>query len=51
MTRTTPEQNKALVLQAFDTLFNKRAYEAASRFWSDKYIQHSARGERNAGAS
>jgi predicted SnoaL-like aldol condensation-catalyzing enzyme len=42
MTRTTPEQNKALVLEAFDTLFNKRDYDAASRFWSDKYIQHSA---------
>ena len=42
MTSTTPDQNKALVLKAFDTLFNKRDYEAASRFWSDKYIQHSA---------
>jgi predicted SnoaL-like aldol condensation-catalyzing enzyme len=42
MIRTTPEQNKALVLEAFDTLFNKRDYDAASRFWSDKYIQHSA---------
>ena len=42
MSRTTPEQNKALVLEAFDTLFNKRDYEAASHFWSDKYIQHSA---------
>jgi len=42
MTNTTPEQNKALVLEAFDTLFNKRDYDAASRFWSDKYIQHSA---------
>jgi hypothetical protein len=42
MTKTTPEQNKALVLQAFDTLFNKRDYEAADRFWSDTYIQHSA---------
>ena len=42
MTSTTPDQNKALVLAAFDTLFNKRDYEAASRFWSDKYIQHSA---------
>jgi len=40
--RTTPEQNKALVLEAFDTLFNKRDYDAASRFWSDKYTQHSA---------
>ena len=42
MTKTTPEQNKALVLQAFDTLFNKRDYEAAATFWSDTYIQHSA---------
>jgi hypothetical protein len=39
---TNPEQNKALVLQAFDTLFNKRDYTAAERFWSDRYIQHSA---------
>ena len=42
MTKTTPEQNKALVLKAFDMLFNKRDYDAASRFWSDTYIQHSA---------
>jgi predicted SnoaL-like aldol condensation-catalyzing enzyme len=42
MTKTTPEQNKELVLEAFDTLFNKRDYEAAARFWSDSYIQHSA---------
>ena len=41
-TKTTPEQNKALVLEAFDTLFNQRDYNAASRFWSDAYIQHSA---------
>ena len=40
--KTTPERNKALVLEAFDTLFNKRDYEAAKRFWSDTYIQHSA---------
>jgi predicted SnoaL-like aldol condensation-catalyzing enzyme len=42
MTKTTPQQNKALVLEAFDTLFNKRDYEAAAHFWSDRYIQHSA---------
>jgi predicted SnoaL-like aldol condensation-catalyzing enzyme len=42
MTKTTPEQNKALVLEAFDTLFNKRDYAAAERFWSSRYIQHSA---------
>jgi predicted SnoaL-like aldol condensation-catalyzing enzyme len=42
MTRTTPEKNKAIVLEAFETLFNKRDYAAAERFWSDRYIQHSA---------
>lgn len=35
-------KNKALVLEAFDTLFNKRDYAAAERFWSPNYIQHSA---------
>jgi predicted SnoaL-like aldol condensation-catalyzing enzyme len=39
---TTESRNKALVLQAFDTLFNKRDYAAAERFWSPAYIQHSA---------
>ena len=38
----TEEQNKAFVLYAFDTLFNKRDYAAAERFWSPDYIQHSA---------
>ena len=38
----TPEHNKATVLEAFDTLFNKRDYAGAERFWSDHYIQHSA---------
>jgi predicted SnoaL-like aldol condensation-catalyzing enzyme len=42
MTKTTPEENKALVPEAFDTLFNKRDYEAAAGFWSPSYIQHSA---------
>ena len=42
MTKTSPEQNKALVLKAFDTLFNKRDYATAETFWSDRYIQHSA---------
>jgi predicted SnoaL-like aldol condensation-catalyzing enzyme len=40
--RITPDDNKTLVLSAFDALFNKRDYEAATRFWSDNYIQHSA---------
>jgi len=34
--------HKTLVLQAFDTLFNKRDYAAAEKFWSPGYIQHSA---------
>jgi predicted SnoaL-like aldol condensation-catalyzing enzyme len=40
--KATTEQNKRLVLEAFDTLFNKRDYEAAKRYWSPNYIQHSA---------
>jgi predicted SnoaL-like aldol condensation-catalyzing enzyme len=39
---TTPAENKALVLEAFDTLFNKRDYTKAAEFWSKGYIQHSA---------
>ncbi len=35
-------KNKALVLEAFDMLFNRRDYDAAERFWSPDYIQHSA---------
>ncbi len=42
MASTTPQENKALVLKAFDTLFNQRDYKAAELFWSEDYIQHSA---------
>jgi predicted SnoaL-like aldol condensation-catalyzing enzyme len=42
MSQTKQENNKALVLEAFDTLFNKRDYVAAERYWSPRYIQHSA---------
>src|SRR5258707_1234099 len=42
MNRTVASKNKALVLEAFDTLFNKRNYAAAEKFWSPHYIQHSA---------
>ncbi|MGV7241120.1 nuclear transport factor 2 family protein [Caballeronia sp. M23-90] len=42
MNKLTPEQHKKIVLEAFDTLFNKRDYAAAERFWSSEYIQHSA---------
>jgi predicted SnoaL-like aldol condensation-catalyzing enzyme len=42
MKQTTESKNKDLVLEAFDTLFNKRNYAAAEKFWSPNYIQHSA---------
>ena len=42
MSRNKEEKNKALVLEAFDTLFNKRDYVAAESYWSPDYIQHSA---------
>jgi predicted SnoaL-like aldol condensation-catalyzing enzyme len=42
MSQSIQEKNKALVLEAFDTLFNKRDYAAAEKYWSSNYIQHSA---------
>jgi len=42
MSQTIQEKNKALVLDAFETLFNKRDYAAAEKYWSPNYIQHSA---------
>ena len=39
MSNSSPERNKAIVLEAFETLFNKRDYAAAERFWSPNYIQ------------
>jgi len=42
MSQTIEARNKALVLEAFDALFNKRDYVKAERYWSPDYIQHSA---------
>ena len=42
MNQSIEEKNKTLVLDAFETLFNKRDYAVAERYWSLKYIQHSA---------
>jgi hypothetical protein len=39
MEKTVEEKNKATVLEAFDTLFNKRDYAAAEKLWSPHYIQ------------
>ena len=42
MSQSIQEKNKQLVLEAFDTLFNRRNYATAETLWSPKYIQHSA---------
>ena len=42
MSLKSDEETKAMVLKAFDTLFNKRDYVKAAEFWSETYIQHSA---------
>jgi predicted SnoaL-like aldol condensation-catalyzing enzyme len=42
MTDSQAQRNKAIVLEAFDTLFNKHDLKAAEKFWSPDYIQHSA---------
>lgn len=42
MSQSLQEKNKAIVLEAFVTLFNKRDYAAAEKYWSPNYIQHSA---------
>src|SRR5260221_11890238 len=45
MNQTIEEKNRAVVLKAFDTLFNKRDYAAAEGYWSPRYIQHSNHSE------
>jgi predicted SnoaL-like aldol condensation-catalyzing enzyme len=42
MIKSSEDPRIQIVLRAFDTLFNKRDYAAAERFWSQRYIQHSA---------
>jgi predicted SnoaL-like aldol condensation-catalyzing enzyme len=42
MSNNDTEQNKKLVIEAFDTLFNQRDYDKAEHLWSPDYIQHSA---------
>lgn len=42
MSQTTQEKNKALVLDAFGALFNRRDNGAAERYLSPGYVQHSA---------
>ena len=42
MSGYSPEQNKTIDLEAFETLFNRRDYQMAEKYWSPNYIQHSA---------
>src|SRR5580704_1779167 len=44
MTRDYEQEarNKALVLEGFDALFNRRDFAAAERYFAPGYIQHSA---------
>ncbi len=42
MPDTKESRNKELVLKAFEALFNRRDYAQAERYWSPRYIQHSA---------
>ena len=44
----TEQHHKALVLEAFDKLFNKRDYAAAQRFWSADYISTAPTFHRDA---
>jgi predicted SnoaL-like aldol condensation-catalyzing enzyme len=42
MIKTSENSRVQIVLNALDILFNKRDYASAERFWSPRYIQHSA---------
>lgn len=39
---TVPENNKSIVREAFEAVFNKREPGAFEKYWSADYIQHSA---------
>jgi predicted SnoaL-like aldol condensation-catalyzing enzyme len=40
--KSSEDHRVRTALNAFDILFNKRDYASAERFWSSRYIQHSA---------
>jgi predicted SnoaL-like aldol condensation-catalyzing enzyme len=42
MNKSVEQRNIEIALEAFNTLFNRRDLGAAERFWSSRYIQHSA---------
>ena len=41
MTTSLEEKNITLVLEALDTLFNRKDFDKAAQFSSDAYVQHS----------
>ncbi|AWV03992.1 hypothetical protein DM992_18720 [Burkholderia sp. JP2-270] len=41
MTTALEEKNTTFVLEALDTLFNRKDYERAAQFRADDYVQHS----------
>jgi len=49
MPDTKESRNKALVLKAFDALFNRRDYAEAERIITPGHIQHSASSVRSRG--
>lgn len=42
MSDSQAQRNKAIVLEAFDALFNQHDFARAEKYWSPDYIQHSA---------
>jgi hypothetical protein len=42
MSQSLQERNKAIAIEAFETLFNKRDYVTAEKFWVADYIQHAS---------
>ena len=45
MSQTLQEKNKALLLEGFDVLFNRRDFVAAEKYWSPNDLQHSSQIE------
>lgn len=42
MSETRQQRNKALLVEGFEVLFNRRDFASATKYWSPNYIQHSS---------
>jgi predicted SnoaL-like aldol condensation-catalyzing enzyme len=42
LSQSLQERNKEIAIEAFETLFNKRDYVEAEKFWAADYIQHAS---------